>query len=403
MADKQTDSTAPQTASSPQGKIQPWRSFWPLQDESSARTFTEVNNASSENAAKYWYTLERGGLIAEQEKKLAVVMQKTFDNKPCYTIHFILYIGDNESNNRINTNDSMDLVPDMASASAEWDLCDEKITTPLKFLAPSPRWLTEKPFCLSIPLPEGQPRSNTITCTMPNSMVGNVRGMESLFQLDKNGFEFSSLPPLPRDLDFDDHAVFEAGYLQDMADFLKKKLKADAVFVFDYTRRCSVPPPEGLNKSEVRLPGTVAHIDQTPMAALGRAQLHLGENCEKYLKGRMQLINIWRPLIDVIEESPLAFCDSRTVSSADLVAADLVYPHHIGEKYDVLWGEDQRWYYLDKMRSDECVLIKMFDSQMDGRARGCPHQSFRHPATRANAPPRESLELRCMVFHSQAE
>lgn len=80
--------------------------------------------------------------------------------------------------------------------------------------------------------------------------------------------------------------------------------------------------------------------------------------------------SIWRPLIDIIEESPLAFCDSRTVSSADLVAADLVYPHHIGEKYDVLWGADQRWYYLDKMRSDECVLIKMFDSQMDGRARG---------------------------------
>ncbi|KFY21897.1 hypothetical protein V493_07014 [Pseudogymnoascus sp. VKM F-4281 (FW-2241)] len=257
----------------------------------------------------------------------------------------------------------MHLVPDMTSANAEWDLCHEKITTPLKFLAPSPRWLTEKPFCLSIPLPEGQPRSNTITCTMPNSTVGNVRGIESLFQLDKSGFEFSSLPPLPQNLDFDDHVAFEAGYLQDMANFLKKKLNADA-------RRCSIPPLEGLNKSEVRLPGTVAHIDQTPMAALGRAKLHLGENCEKYLKGRMQLINIWRPLINIIEESPLAFCDSRTVSSADLVAADLVYPHHVGEKYDVLWSEDQRWYYLDKMRSDECVLIKMFDSQMDGRARG---------------------------------
>lgn len=31
-------------------------------------------------------------------------------------------------------------------------------------------------------------------------------------------------------------------------------------------------------------------LDQTPMAALGRAKLHLGENYEKYLKGRMQLI-----------------------------------------------------------------------------------------------------------------
>ncbi|KAL5346849.1 hypothetical protein ACLOAV_007992 [Pseudogymnoascus australis] len=70
---------------------------------------------------------------------------------------------------------------------------------------------------------------------MPNSTVGNVRGIESLFQLDKNGFEFSRLPPLPQDLDFDDHVAFEAGYLQDMADFLKKKLNAEVVFVFDYT------------------------------------------------------------------------------------------------------------------------------------------------------------------------
>lgn len=129
----------------------------------------------------------------------------------------------------------MDLVPNMASANVEWNLCHEKVSAPLKFLAPSPRWLTEKPFCLSIPLPEGQPRSNTITCTIPNSLIGNGRGMEASFQLDKNGFEFSSLPPLPQDLDFGDHAAFEAGYLQDMANFLKNKLNADAVFVFDYT------------------------------------------------------------------------------------------------------------------------------------------------------------------------
>lgn len=84
MAGNQTDSTAPQPASSSQGKAQPWKSFWPLQGEDSARTFTEANSASSENAAKYWYTLERGGLIAEQKKKLAVVMQKTFNDKPWY-------------------------------------------------------------------------------------------------------------------------------------------------------------------------------------------------------------------------------------------------------------------------------------------------------------------------------
>lgn len=87
MADNQRDSVAPQTALSPKEKSQPWKSFWPLQGENSPRTFNEVNSAKSENAAKYWYTLERGGLIAEQEKRLAVVMQKAFNNKPWYADH----------------------------------------------------------------------------------------------------------------------------------------------------------------------------------------------------------------------------------------------------------------------------------------------------------------------------
>lgn len=123
----------------------------------------------------------------------------------------------------------------MASADVEWNLCQCKVTTSLQFLAKSIRWLTEKPFCLTIPLPEGQPRTNIITCKIPNQLVGSGRGMESSFRLDKNGFEFAYLPPLPKDLDFDDHVAFETGYLRDMEMFLKEKLDADAVFIFDYT------------------------------------------------------------------------------------------------------------------------------------------------------------------------
>jgi hypothetical protein len=84
--DEETGSTAPQTAAGTgtQAKAQPWRSFWPLQSEDSARSFTKVSNASSENTAKYWYTLERGGLIADHEKKLSVIMEKTFNNRPWY-------------------------------------------------------------------------------------------------------------------------------------------------------------------------------------------------------------------------------------------------------------------------------------------------------------------------------
>lgn len=79
--------------------------------------------------------------------------------------------------------------------------------------------------------------------------------------------------------------------------------------------------------------------------------------------------SIWRPLCGPVEESPLAVCDARTLQDKDLVPMDMVYPHHIGENYQVKFNENQRWYYRSAMTDDECILIKNFDSKMDGRAR----------------------------------
>ena len=39
------------------------------------------------------------------------------------------------------------------------------------------------------------------------------------------------------------------------------------------------------------------------------------------------------------------------------------------------------------------------DSKNDGRARFMPHTSFTDPTTPADAFPRESIELRTLVFH----
>jgi hypothetical protein len=50
------------------------------------------------------------------------------------------------------------------------------------------------------------------------------------------------------------------------------------------------------------------------------------------------------------------------------------------------------------MRSDEALLIKCFDSEKDGRARFTAHTAFDDPTSPPNAPPRESIELRALVF-----
>ncbi len=47
---------------------------------------------------------------------------------------------------------------------------------------------------------------------------------------------------------------------------------------------------------------------------------------------------------------------------------------------------------------DEALLFKTFDTETDGRARFTIHSSFDDPNAPQDAPPRESIETRCLLF-----
>jgi hypothetical protein len=51
------------------------------------------------------------------------------------------------------------------------------------------------------------------------------------------------------------------------------------------------------------------------------------------------------------------------------------------------------------MQRDEALLLKIADTKTDRRARFMPHTSFTDPTTPPDAFPRESIELRTLVFH----
>ena len=44
------------------------------------------------------------------------------------------------------------------------------------------------------------------------------------------------------------------------------------------------------------------------------------------------------------------------------------------------------------------MLIKCYDSETDGRARFTAHTAFTDPSSGADAPPRESVEVRTLAF-----
>jgi hypothetical protein len=199
---------------------------------------------------------------------------------------------------------------------------------------------------------------------------------------------------------------------------------ASKIFIFDHTiRRQNIdsrvkpavtqanPPAEDASNGPIAAPapqmlrGPVqrVHIDQSYAAAPDRVTYHLPEEAETLLKGRFQIINVWRP-IRTIRKDPLGVAAANSVLDDELVPIKLVYPHRTGETFSVRPAKDERtdgghkWHYIFEQRPDEVTLIKCFDSKTDGRARRVPHSAFIDEEF-VDAEPRESIEVRALVFH----
>jgi hypothetical protein len=169
---------------------------------------------------------------------------------------------------------------------------------------------------------------------------------------------------------------------------------ADRVVIFDHTVRRRVDGAADVRGAGPRQPATRVHVDQTDASGANRVREHLPAEADELLKGRVQVINLWHPIRGPVRDTPLALCDATS-----LVASDLIYPNRNGETYSVKFNPIHRWFYFPEMTADEGLLLKCYDSATDGRARFAPHTAFVDPTTPKDAPPRESIELRTLVFH----
>ena len=124
---------------------------------------------------------------------------------------------------------------------------------------------------------------------------------------------------------------------------------------------------------------------------------HLPDDAERLLRGRYQIINVWRP-IKTIRKDPLGVADATSVPDEDLLPVQLIYPNRVGETFTVRSNDCHNWFYLREQTPREVMLIKCFDSKTDGRARRVPHSAFVDPSTEGESA-RESIEVRALVFH----
>ena len=224
--------------------------------------------------------------------------------------------------------------------------------------------------------------------------VHNGRAIADRLSLEREGFIFVSHETEVRD--FYDEAEVRSVYYQETEQIVRQYSGARRVFVFDHTLRSA----DSITRETRQISGPVrnAHNDYTEWSGPQRVRDLLPEEADELLQRRFAVIQTWRPIRHPVEQEPLAIADARSIRTRDLIPSSRVYPDRVGEVYHCTYNPEHRWYYFPKMRRNEAMIFKCYDSMKDGRARWTAHCAFDDPGSSPDAPPRESIEMRTLAF-----
>lgn len=252
-----------------------------------------------------------------------------------------------------------------------------------------------RPVSYTFEPPPGVPWA-TGTLAPQRVTIRDARPLAALGELSLDRSGFAHLAHRSALTDFSDEAAIRSVYYPEAAQLLRDATGAEKVVVFDHTLRDSAQGSRAT--AALREPVRRVHNDQTFVSGPRRVRDHLPpEEAAERLRHRFAIINLWRPLATV-EQLSLALCDARSIAPDDLVASDLIYRDKVGETYSFVHNPQHRWYWFPRLRPDEALLLKIYDSREDGTARLTAHTAFEHPATPPDAAPRRSIELRTLVF-----
>jgi len=224
--------------------------------------------------------------------------------------------------------------------------------------------------------------------------VFDARNIMSALSLDENGFAIiehtSSV-----DNFFNDSLVRDS-YYAESANLVRKHFGAKRVHVFDHNVRNK--PLSEQQGSDIREPVHLAHNDYTPLSGPQRVRDLMADEADRLMERRFAFINVWRPIRGPILDTPLGVCDANSIGDKDFVATDLKYEDRTGEIYSICHNSAHRWFYVSRMRPSEVMLLKCFDSATNGPARFTAHSAFKIPNAPADAPSRQSIEVRTVAF-----
>jgi hypothetical protein len=225
-------------------------------------------------------------------------------------------------------------------------------------------------------------------------VVRNGRLDTDDFALERNGFRFVRHDTKVVNF-FDEDEVCRV-YYPEMQALVKAESGAARVEVFDHTLRTA--DDELRETHKIREVVRRVHNDYTEWSGPQRMRTFLPHEAEELLRRRFAIIQVWRPIRHPVETWPLAIADAQSISPESLVVTERRYPGRIGQTYAITYDPAHRWYWFPRMRPDEALVFKTYESQKQGRARWTAHTAFDDPTTTPDARPRESIEIRTLAF-----
>jgi hypothetical protein len=262
------------------------------------------------------------------------------------------------------------------------------VVAPLNFLAP----MSEKPVAYNYEPPPGTPVRNGRNVEYQVT-IRDARPIVDQLSLDKQGFVL--LRHQTAMSNFYDEDQIATVYYPECERVMKAVTGAARVVAFDHIVRNAAMSEKG---NTIKIPAKRVHNDYTAWSSPQRVRDLMGDEAEALLKNRYAIVNLWRPIRGPVLESPLTLCDAQSLVEENLIASDLRYPDRTGETYSITYNPGQRYYYFPRMQADEAVLIRCFDSALQGPSRFSAHTGFDDPTSPPDAPPRESIEVRTLVF-----
>ncbi|MCX4163089.1 MULTISPECIES: CmcJ/NvfI family oxidoreductase [Paraburkholderia] len=274
----------------------------------------------------------------------------------------------------------------------------------LSYLVPT----TTRPVSYAYEPPSGVPWESAEYERRPMPIT-DARSFAQPPSIHREGFELRAAPTAVKD--FLDADVVKTVYYREAMELALAVTGASRAWVFDHLVRRREAGRAALTFGRRGADGLAAangriHNDYTEASGRARLQRVLytqGVSGAAARVRRYSIVNIWRSIRGTVLDTPLAVCDARSVMAADLVESEVRYPQRTGEIYTALHSPMHRWCWFSQMTRDEALVFKQYDAQISGVARYTLHTAFDHPFTPADAPLRESIELRCLVAYDVEE